>query len=359
MAAISRLTFLMAVHVLLCGQALSQNGQALYYGGMTRIDVATTSLVATSPEKTVEAWVRTTPGSGVALISESVNAGMVFRVGVGPTGVVELTAQQSSGGTWRSWITGHGAVLPDLWSHVACVVSATGVTFHVNGIAVPSTFTHQAVAPPFQGTVVRSVLGACYTPWSNQTSCPGTGHVDELRLWSRALNGSEIAQGMCTQMSAGLDLVASWSFEGDLLDSAGANNGTPFGPVSWTSAVPLADITTLVSQPNGPNSVAVQNVNGTPGALYYSAVSVDPANAGVGLGTGWWYGLHIGFNDIVAQAGWGPPFFGVLDLAGRSSWSIPAGIPVNQPEMYCVTVEFDPLTQFQAGASLPIAFTLQ
>ncbi len=75
---------------------------------------------------------------------------------------------------------------------------------------------------------------------------------------------------------------------------------------------------------------------GTPGALYFMALTLNAGNQP----NGYFYGLDIPFTEIVAEFNAGFPFLGVMDPTGAYLFSIPTpgfGVPI-----YGVTVEFTP-----------------
>lgn len=110
-------------------------------------------------------------------------------------------------------------------------------------------------------------------------------------------------------------------------------------------------VTTSYTQPFGPGSIQV-DVAGSPGDYFFIAVSFDPANAGPGLGTGWWGGLHISVLDLQTQLGLGFPFTGFLDGAGAASWNAPGGVlGTGHPAIYAISHTFDPTTFFLTGKS--------
>ena len=81
-----------------------------------------------------------------------------------------------------------------------------------------------------------------------------------------------------------------------------------------------------LAQPGGPTSLKIVNLGGQPGDLYFTALTLDPANEGAGFGTGFWGGLHISLPELQAQLGSAaPPFVGLLDAQGESGFYLTPG----------------------------------
>jgi hypothetical protein len=96
-----------------------------------------------------------------------------------------------------------------------------------------------------------------------------------------------------------------------------------------------------MSQPSGAGSLLIQVSGGPANANYFTAISFDTANA-TSPGTGYWQGLHISFLDLVSEANIGlPPFLGMLNGAGGSTFSLPSGSLAPLPQAYAITTFFD------------------
>lgn len=110
----------------------------------------------------------------------------------------------------------------------------------------------------------------------------------------------------------------------------------------------------VLTQPAGLGSLSVTNQWGVPGHVYLSVFSPEPANA-TSPGTGWWGGLHIGYDLLFLQFGvQTPPFVGVLDAAGGSGFLFPAGsfTPLAGYTFWGVTRSFDPTQFYLSNTSL-------
>ena len=124
----------------------------------------------------------------------------------------------------------------------------------------------------------------------------------------------------------------------------------------------LPDLHLLLSPRRGPESAYLRHLGGIPGNDVLTVYTIDPANANGGLGSGWFGGLHIPFNDIVMQyLAQVPPFFDTLDATGSSLYSIsPGGLPgLSGMTLYSVSHTIDPVGGFVTASSNPVEFTIQ
>jgi len=128
--------------------------------------------------------------------------------------------------------------------------------------------------------------------------------------------------------------------------------------------------THLWTVPSGPHSVQLENVDGPPFTLAYSAITADMLKTSVppaqSFPNGWFYGLPMDIAfEIVPQLTWpgGAPFVTILDGAGYSlNLSLPTGTTASLSgwTVWSVGVAFDPLTGFSTVADTtdPTAFLL-
>ena len=105
----------------------------------------------------------------------------------------------------------------------------------------------------------------------------------------------------------------------------------------------------------------LRNLAGPSTHDYFTAISLDPANAGPGLGTGWFAGLHVTLPDVVVQYLSGaPPFRGALNVRGASATFVPASAlaPASGATFYAVSHAIDPATGVFSAVSTVIAYTI-
>ena len=99
---------------------------------------------------------------------------------------------------------------------------------------------------------------------------------------------------------------------------------TPAEPINKRPVALEYELT--LDQKLGPGSLVCRNRNGEPFDKFFNAFSMDPANAGPGFGTGWFYGLHIGSLQVHEQLHTlRGPYRGELDASGRCAWDAPPG----------------------------------
>ena len=127
------------------------------------------------------------------------------------------------------------------WVHIAATyTSSTGlVQLYTNGVLAAST-THGTTgggnSVPLLGQTIRQTtlplnFGAPYGTWANQW---GQGHIDEIRVWTRARSAAEIQGTMfCRLTGVEPNLAGYWNFDdGTATDATGhGHNGTLVGNV--------------------------------------------------------------------------------------------------------------------------------
>ena len=174
-----------------------------------------------------------------------------------------------------------------------------------------------------------------------------------------------LAQTMSTSSSAiiAVDHFTGFSVAADTWDGIHPNeSGGERMAANWLLALTnhLPGLHLMVSTKRGPNSLQVRNLGGPAGDWYLTVVTTDAANAGAGFGTGWFGGLHIAPQDVLAQyQTQAPPFFGMLDSKGASLVNYPPGTFPSGPLMfYAIGVALSPNQSVITGSTLPRAFQL-
>ncbi len=121
---------------------------------------------------------------------------------------------------------------------------------------------------------------------------------------------------------------------GNTAEIGGANDCCPQNKLHyddikiWDSAKTAFDIPINVwlQSLNGPGSVTLSNGGATSGNFCFNVISLDPANAGPGFGSGAFFGLHVSFLDVVTQFTTpGGPFLVTADSHGGQRFDLPAG----------------------------------
>jgi Lectin C-type domain len=120
----------------------------------------------------------------------------------------------------------------------------------------------------------------------------------------------------------------------------------------WGSSSFQLDITA----PLGPGSVRLKNTGGGAGHSYWTAVTLVQG----AFPNGWLFGLDIPPTLLIDEVMMGTPFAGILDAAGSSTFTVPAGVPPGL-HVYGVSLEFGSsgtiATSF-LGASAPTHFVV-
>ena len=217
------------------GGALSFNGSS------TRVVVPDSASLDLTGPLTLEAWVRPTSLSDWRAVAVKEQPGeLVYALYANsksslPDGIVYTGgAERNAYGT---------AKLPtSTWSHIAGVYDGSKLTFYVNGQAVSSSSVSGSL-PVSSGAF--SIGGD--SVWGEWFS----GQIDELRVYDRALSGSEISTDM----------------------------QTPVGGATPPPPPPPADTTA----PTAPANLAVSGSSQTSVSLGWSASTDDVGVAGYGV----------------------------------------------------------------------------
>lgn len=140
----------------------------------------------------------------------------------------------------------------------------------------------------------------------------------------------------------------TWGFSDGSLTALTLDFGTaPVCPGGSVTAYTIGQIPAGV--PGAP--LFIKHHCGDPLATYFGPIVPNNPSSIV---TGWFYGLDIPVADLIAQAVYGPPFFGTLDANGNYQFSIglPPGI-----SLYSIAVHFDPTTGLPSWTSGPVSYT--
>ena len=227
---------------------------------------------------TVEAWIRATAW-GVNVFDGTIackhswsqgEQGYVLRAG--GNGQVEFKIATNI--SWQGPVSPVGSMNVNTWYHVAGTYDGDSVKVFINGIQQGSLYMPTGMVP---GTAYPWRFGRLSDPSQSQTRY-WSGQIDEVRIWNRALNASEILARYDHHLDPTQEngLVGYWR----LNDGSGTtvtdqtsngNNGTLAGAV-WSTLVPFNQTAaTPVVFPNGLlltstiTAVAYQwNLNGNP-----------------------------------------------------------------------------------------------
>lgn len=107
-----------------------------------------------------------------------------------------------------------------------------------------------------------------------------------------------------------------------------------------------------MTAPFGAGSLEVANRFGPPGGFYYTFATPQQGS----FPHGWLFGVDLTLFEYFAQStAFAPPFFGVLDANGASSFVVPGGLP--PLTLYGVSLSFSAAGAF-GGPTVPVAFSI-
>lgn len=250
---------------------------------------------------TWEAWVKPTvapngtSGTGKAIMANGSYA-PAFYVSTG--GTAPAAGFGSLGIYWSgiggaAWKNSGVKLAADKWYHVAIVRSGTTLSFYVNGVQAPNTYTINATASMSNG--------AFRLGYSGDGSEYLQGNLDEVRVWALARSVAELRDNMCKKLTGtetGLKLYYRLD-EGSGNTLASAVTATPAitlpatAPTWTTSGAPLGDASvslyagtyagqslSLTSAANG--DITLSNITDVSKGLHLYRVDAAPGSvAGV------------------------------------------------------------------------------
>lgn len=183
---------------------------------------------------TIEAWVK--PGS-LATANTILNKGAAsfdYQLGI------NTTTGNPFFRAGATIVTSTGTVTAGTWQHIAVTANGNTVNFYKNG----SLLSTHATATTLGSSTNEMRIG-------RGNNDPGSGNIDEVRLWSVARTQAQIDSNKCRKFpstfSSSSGLKAVWHLDSTLVDSVGGFNGTAMGSVSFdTLTFPIAGICGLV-----------------------------------------------------------------------------------------------------------------
>jgi Lectin C-type domain len=172
------------------------------------------------------------------------------------------------------------------------------------------------------------------------TTLAPCGIISNPSGWETLPAGPNSYSNYLVQTSAQTFLsIMCWNGANNTLNSAVTIDAIQF----WgTGRLKLA-----VDAPTGPGSFRMQNSGGGAFNPYVTAVTLAPG----AYPFGWFYGVDISMPQLLSELGSGPPFTGVLNASGGSTFTIPSGVPPGIG-VYAVSVEFTPSWQLIGASSV-------
>jgi len=123
-------------------------------------------------------------------------------------------------------LTASPTLAGDTTYHLAGTYDGATSQLYLDGVLIASE-THNG------GPIVSSTGELRIGNGDNSNAEILFGDIDEVRIWDHARTNTEIAGGLDRRLNGGDGLVASWHFEGDFVDSAGAHDGAAVGSVNF------------------------------------------------------------------------------------------------------------------------------
>jgi hypothetical protein len=341
-----------------------------FSGGSKYVNVPTSSSLSPTSAITVEAWIYATSWGVNAwtntIVSKedwaSGDRGYVLRCG--NSGRLSFNVGINS--AWSEVVTTTTVLNLNQWHHVAGTCNSTGLKIFVDGIEVGST----SVSVTMTASPYDLRIGEC--AYSNVSSRPFIGRIDEVRVWNTALTVTQLRDYMCKPITSShpnySNLKGYWKLdEGGAAtttaDSSGnLNTGTlTSGPVWTLSGAGLGESAAYsytspfnVSLDNATDSIAVSNFSSAPTGVQIYRISGLPANLTLPAGY-----TNTGFSD----AFWGIRVLGSPNatysfLLKLKSWPATSGcMPTiiersdNSTTLWLVT------TNYMDPSTLSVTFT--
>ena len=133
-----------------------------------------------------------------------------------------------------------------VWAHLAVTYDGTTVKFYKNG----ALHLSRAAVLTLGSSANEMRIG-------RGNADPGSGDLDEVRLWSVARTQGQIDSTKCLkypgQFSSTVGLKAVWHFDSTYVDSVSNYNGTPLGVVGFEEAnLPCGPVGVAETRPDIP-----------------------------------------------------------------------------------------------------------
>ncbi len=246
-------------------------GSALSFSGATDKVTTGSSIVTSSGDFTISAWIYPTAISTPQLIASNYSSANPTGFTFGIWGDGKLYYYDGSTFHYASTV-----LTANSWYHVAIVRSSLNVSIYLNGIQDLAPLATNAI-----GVLTNFTIGNTSDDQSNFN-----GKIDEVTVYSSAKTSDEIRLNHHLRLSSGAGTTAYWRFDGDVLDASGnGNNGTLTGASFVTSTAPFGSGTSAkLTVPAGGSVLnsSVQytayNASGSPVDFYVTLLTSSPAN---------------------------------------------------------------------------------
>jgi hypothetical protein len=172
------------------------------------------------PALTIEAWLKVGSTAGPNTVLNKGASGFDYQLGINAGGIPFFRAV----GVIVTAVT--STITAGVWTHLAVSYNGAGVvTFYKNG--VPEVINTSA--PPGSSTGEMRI--------GRGNNDPGSGNIEEVRLWSVARTQGAIDSNKCKKYPSSFNnstgLKALWHFDNNLVDSVSSYNGTVMGTITY------------------------------------------------------------------------------------------------------------------------------
>ncbi|MEN9962081.1 MAG: hypothetical protein RIS66_494 [Actinomycetota bacterium] len=216
------------------------------------VSAAATSVIPTSGEFTLEAWIYPT-----ASISDT-NTRVIFSQGTNSDGEFWVGRAQGNISIFDSGRTRHecGPTPSNAWSHIAISRTATTLSCFINGALA---YTKSAAFTANVGT--RFTVGS-WTPNLTDVNTYWQGQLDQVKVWNGNLTESQLAESMhdysATGVTASPTLLAHYDFNEGTNTDQKLYNRAGAGLDLTSPNLTFADVKTVVNTGNiDPNRTLV------------------------------------------------------------------------------------------------------
>lgn len=232
-----------------------------------------TPFYAMPTEFTIEAWIKTSQTSTGTLVTWNTHNANAF--------LFRIRDRKLEVGEWMSgWreLRSTSNINTNNWRHVAVTRSGTNVRLYVDGILENSASNFVNVSTY---SVNRLTIGALQTNFNESYN----GHMDELRIWNRALSANEISDNLFTNYDSNqANLIVNLKFENDLSNQINNNYGaTITGSVPYIASnynnlnvVPVVRSAAVIETADTPLKLNV-NISAT-SMIYWSVLNANTAS---------------------------------------------------------------------------------
>lgn len=166
------------------------SGGAINFDGVNDfVKIAHNSSLDLTGDTTISAWIKKDTNSGADVIVGKGNCyGTVCPYGMRSSGSGEINFDQNNGGSGQDTLSSNTTLSLGAWHHVAIVRSGSNRSIYLDGVLSAGP-TAQSRLPSLSGDSFTIGTGDESFP----TDAPFDGVIDEVRIYNRALSGSEIS----------------------------------------------------------------------------------------------------------------------------------------------------------------------